>query len=762
MSPVLLFSIIGGVLAVLLIGGGVGGYFLFFRAKEAATAVVQVSDGLPKDAAKDLANLFKDIAKDGKKDLANLFKDVAKDGKIDLTKIDPGKVPIPTFPDPTPPVKEKEPAVPPIAFKLEISANHVAIPADGKTAVFAANGFSDQDRAIAVVELPSGKTLKKIPMPEQSMAGLGVAPDGKSAVIAGFPGFNAKQQSFARIVDLESGETKQVVQGIKGGVTCMALSPDGSLLAIAEQSPMVLRVFDLQSGQERFSVEKPHRNVCKQLAITPDNKHVISCGTDAGGERAGNSKLILWDIAAKSAKHVLTGYEGFAEGIAVSKNGKWIAAAVNFPFKGGSVRVWNAETGAESVAINTTNAGFLSNGARIVAFGPDDQSVIASFYSQTIRAFEIPSGKELGGVRDQVLSNVMAMSPDKTTLVSGEFANVKLWNFPKSLTDLAKPNDPPFGTIVRDGVPATPVVPKAETPMPTSAIAGIVNGFQDTTLYVDVNGGKRTLFLQPDTKYLDASGQALVGDNAKKAYRVGNQVAVKTRAQGATGGNDAVVEIQIVREAMDQAIHETAKFTELAPRAAKINVQGKELMVLLTPGTTKVILFDGSEAQGALQKVLNFQNSYRVVLKQEFGLNMPLLVEAKELTPGNPGTPKKEFNVREVPGAKDVKGAFVKTAKEGKKMITTLIVGSEPPFRVIVAARALAFDKAGNPTAPPNLLKDGTQVDVLVTPYQNMFMIHEIRPTGGQIQKTSQLQSAPNPALAFRDITLAIASSASP
>src|SRR5262249_19057084 len=157
------------------------------------------------------------------------------------------------------------------------------------------------------------------------------------------------------------------------------------------------------------------------LALTPDNRYVISTGIEKGGPN--RSKVIVWDIAAGKEKHVLTGYAGMVEGLAVSGDGKWVAAAINAG-EGGSLRLWSIETGEEKLAL----IGKGRRGARRVVFGPQDKTVIAIFYDGSTRAFDLQTGEEVGGVRGHELTpDHLALTADGKNLISINFRDLKLW-----------------------------------------------------------------------------------------------------------------------------------------------------------------------------------------------------------------------------------------------------------------------------------------------------------------------------------------------
>src|SRR5205823_1057398 len=135
-----------------------------------------------------------------------------------------------------------------------------------------------------------------------------------------------------------------------------------------------------------------------------------------------------------------------------------------------------------------------SNGSRNVVFGPDDKTVIGTFYDNSTRVFELQTGQELGGVRGHSTApSHLALTPDGKRLLTAFYKELRLWEFPGSLANLARP-DRPLVTVVLDGKtsePEKPVTPpKEETPAKTIANATITA--YTAGLHVEVSADNAT------------------------------------------------------------------------------------------------------------------------------------------------------------------------------------------------------------------------------------------------------------------------------
>jgi WD40 repeat protein/DNA-binding CsgD family transcriptional regulator len=184
------------------------------------------------------------------------------------------------------------------------------------------------------------------------------SPDGKQMTTGGVDG-------MARIWDVKTGLELFSVQVHPNhrGVTSLAFSPDGRLLATASDGPEPLaKIWDIATGAEitTFSGHIQTRRIWG-LAFSPDGGRVAT-GSQGGG-------LKIWDAKTGQELLNLVGHTSTVVGVAFSPDGKYLASASG----DGTARVWDAFSG-ETLQIYTSPTGALLN----IAFTTDGKRLVAS------------------------------------------------------------------------------------------------------------------------------------------------------------------------------------------------------------------------------------------------------------------------------------------------------------------------------------------------------------------------------------------------
>jgi WD40 repeat protein len=216
---------------------------------------------------------------------------------------------------------------------------------------------------------------------------------------------------------------RAVLQGHDGPIRCLALTPDGRVLATGGEDHSV-RLWSVADGQ-LLRILPGHEGPVRCLALGPDGETLASAGRDG--------TVRLWRLSDGSAAATLTGHCDSVTALALSPDGTILAS-------GGedcTVRLWRLPDGR---ALRTLTA--HTEPVNCLAITPDGRLLASgsgSFHPEyapedgdyTVRLWSLPSGRAvrtLTGHRNWV--NCLAISPDGRTLASGG-SEVLLWQLPK-------------------------------------------------------------------------------------------------------------------------------------------------------------------------------------------------------------------------------------------------------------------------------------------------------------------------------------------
>lgn len=125
------------------------------------------------------------------------------------------------------------------------------------------------------------------------------------------------------------------------------------------------------------------------LAFTPDNGQVLA---------SGYHEVTAWNAADGTLKGRERGIGERTHDIAVSPDGKWLAAAGGDPGQYGSVRLWSlGPDGSRTLAREFPE---MLDSALAVAFSPDSTKLAAAGADRALRVWEVATGKDLLLIED--------------------------------------------------------------------------------------------------------------------------------------------------------------------------------------------------------------------------------------------------------------------------------------------------------------------------------------------------------------------------
>lgn len=253
-----------------------------------------------------------------------------------------------------------------------------------------------------------------------------------------------------KIFDVRSNLEVRKFSGHVASITGVAiLSNDDTVISGSEDG--TIRFWSLEKGDAVRTVRVGGR--VAGLAVSGDGHLLVVASEHSGSVGNSNSELLLWSVLRGEWLPALTSQQAKIQAVTISQDGKVIASGDEQH----TIKLWNAESGAQILAINTDkgtvqslafnrNATMLAGG---IAFNPQTSMMLTDNppaqpqpHDGEARVWELPSGKLSRTFHLMTLDElVVALAPDGTQLatasrIRGPFAagegrggnRVHLWN----------------------------------------------------------------------------------------------------------------------------------------------------------------------------------------------------------------------------------------------------------------------------------------------------------------------------------------------
>ena len=183
-------------------------------------------------------------------------------------------------------------------------------------------------------------------------------------------------------------------------------TPDGRFLVAPGRPPdeLAVKMWDVSTGEVVHTFQG-NNNYRMQIALSPDGKRIAAFHYDG--------TLVQWDVASERELWAVPAHMDWPDGLAYSADGRMLASASH----DGTVRLSSVETGDEIRRIGPV--GYRLRG---VAFHPDGQQIVTGatyhYASQRATVWDVNTGERLFDVADRLATSV-DYSPDGRYIVLG-------------------------------------------------------------------------------------------------------------------------------------------------------------------------------------------------------------------------------------------------------------------------------------------------------------------------------------------------------
>lgn len=253
-------------------------------------------------------------------------------------------------------------------------------------------------------------------------------------------------------------ELPSMPEGHRDAVVWLDVSPDGRYL-LSASTDRTIKLWDV-AERRLISTLGEQKDMARTALFLPDGKSAITCGDDGeivlralkdgtilhvfdGRSHGGANKLalsadgriavsgheagtvIVWDLNAKSALHVMKGHDWTVSGVAVSRDG---TRAVSGDIDG-VLKLWDLTKG-------TLLRGWRGHerGVYGAVFTADGRQLVTGSGDYTIKQWDLETGKEIrrfDGHSGTVYA--LALSDDGRRLLSSSLdGTARLWDFEAS------------------------------------------------------------------------------------------------------------------------------------------------------------------------------------------------------------------------------------------------------------------------------------------------------------------------------------------
>jgi WD40 repeat protein len=179
-----------------------------------------------------------------------------------------------------------------------------AFSADGKR-LATIDGLRRREPSIRIFDLTSGQELRSFAATPGAIHCLALRPEGQLLAEATSSQHSPEAQCVVRAWDTTTGKEIRVIGQRKGRIQSMAYSPDGTTLATTGQEGT--RLWKAATGVEIYTLNGGENRATSNLAFSPDGRLLAVAASSAKGDAHG---LLVWEVASGTPRHEFSRFYG--------------------------------------------------------------------------------------------------------------------------------------------------------------------------------------------------------------------------------------------------------------------------------------------------------------------------------------------------------------------------------------------------------------------------------------------------------------------